>query len=109
MGVLPTDHSNHRESCGIVVLTLRRQCRDRGSNLFGVENFISALKTTMFQSTTSVSLVVVKSLLGSRVSVKCCVCSKCLSSPGSSAPVIIASTWNVMSLDKKCIKKKKLR
>ena len=55
----------------------------------------------MTQSTTSVSLLVVKSLLGSRVPVKCCVCSKPVSSPGSSASVNIASTWIVVSLDKK--------
>ena len=90
-----------------MVLILHRHYRDRGSNPFGVENFISAFKATMTQSTTSVSLVVAKSLIGSRVPVKCCVCSKRVSSPGSSASVNIASTWIVVSLDKKCIKKKK--
>ena len=79
---------------------MRRNCSDRGSNPHGVEKFISALKATKLQSTASVSLVVVKSLHGSRVSVNRCECSKCVFGPGSSAKVLIASTWGVVSLDK---------
>ena len=83
-----------------MVLILRRHCRDRGSNPHGIEKFISTLKATNLQSTTSVSFVVVKSLHGSHVSVDRRVCSKRVSSPGSSAKVLIAFTWDVVSLDK---------
>ena len=94
------EHVNQDSSCSLVVLILRRHCRDRGSSPHGVEKFISALKATKLQSTTSVSLVVVRFLHGSRVSVNRRVCSKCVSSPVSSAEALIASTWDVVSLDK---------
>ena len=81
-----------------MVLILRRYCRERGSSPHGVEKFISTLKAAKLQSTTCVSLVAVKSLHGYHVSVNRCVCSKCVSSPGSSAKVLITST--VVSLDK---------
>ena len=90
-----------------MVLILRQHCRNRGLSPHGLEKFISALKATKLQSTTSVSLVVFKCLHGSRVSVNRCVCSKCVFSPGSSATVIIVCTWIVMSLDKKMHKEKK--
>ena len=57
----------------MVDIIFRWHSRGRGSNLRGVDNFISALKSIMLGSTTSVSLAVVKSLHGSRLIVKCCV------------------------------------
>ena len=76
---------NGLRSSSLVVLILRRYCRERGSSLHGVEKFISTLKAAKLQSTTCVSLVAVKSLHRSRVYVNRCVCSKCVSNPGSSA------------------------